>query len=178
LGSGIELKEAAQFSFPNIVNPGSEGMIPSGDREVILELILLLIRLLRYVDVCSETDVGGKGNRRDLLIGINQVVPILVADGSGVNYCVAERRIESDVAKLQPVLCKVALGQIVSVPRLIIHSKIVLVIVANEQVVPGVESVIDTHTYSSVVIWQRNDLRRYRSGKCATRTNWARERRH
>src|SRR5258707_10484386 len=84
----IKLKEPAELPLPNIVKTSPEGVITSGDRKIILQLIFSLIGLLRHICVgtkcdCSSTTTKDKG--WDLIVSIYQVVPILIAYRGGVN---------------------------------------------------------------------------------------------
>src|ERR1700730_2952027 len=74
----IELEEAAQFPFPDIVGPGPEGVLASSNRKIVFELIFRLIRLLRHVCIRAEAYVGRKRKQRDFALGINNVVPVLI----------------------------------------------------------------------------------------------------
>ena len=84
----------------------------------------------------------------------------MISDRSGINYSVADHRIESDVGKLQSVFCKVAFTKIISVARLVVPADILLIVIANEHVVLRVESMIDSHVHTRIRIWQRYDRRR------------------
>src|SRR5207244_2723120 len=117
---GIEFKESTKLPLPNIINTSPKGVIASGDREIILELILRLVRLLWHVGVRAKADASRKCKQRNFALSINQVIPILITDCSGVNYGVTECRIKSQVGKLEPVCRKVAFSQIISVPGLVV----------------------------------------------------------
>src|SRR6266568_827073 len=106
----IEFKESAKLSFPNIINTGPNGVFAPGDREIILELILRLVGLLRHVCICAEADAGRECKQRDFAVGINQVIPVLITDGSRINYSATQYRVQCEVAKLESVFRKVALS--------------------------------------------------------------------
>src|SRR6266542_842790 len=163
---GIEFKESTKLPFPNIIEPSPKGMVASSNREIVFELILLLVRLLRHVCIRAEADAGWEGKQWNLCVCINQVIPVLIPDRSGIHYRVAQRRIESEVAKLESVFREVTLSQIISVARLIVFSEIFLVAVADEHAVLRVEGVINSNIHTRVLIWQRYDRRRHSAEAC------------
>src|SRR5207302_2534310 len=99
LQCGIEFKEASKFRLPQIIEACSVGVLAPGDREIILELILRLVRLLRHVRVRAKSDGGGKYKGRDLLVGVNQIIPVLITDRGGVDHCAAKRRVQRDISQ-------------------------------------------------------------------------------
>src|SRR5882724_3881781 len=86
----IEFKESTKLPFPDIVGSGSESVLASGNREIVLELILRLVGLLGHVCVRPEANAARKGKQRDFALGINNVVPVLITDRSGINYRAAQ----------------------------------------------------------------------------------------
>ena len=52
----VKFEKATKLSLPQIIEPGSIGVLASGDREIIFELIFLLVGLLRHIRVRSESD--------------------------------------------------------------------------------------------------------------------------
>ena len=99
LQGGIKLKEAAKFWLPQIIEASSEGMVASSNREVILELVLCLVRLLRHVGVRAKGDASWECKCRNLLVGVNQVVPVLITDSSSIDDGTTKHRIQSNVSQ-------------------------------------------------------------------------------
>src|SRR5437016_2414831 len=91
----IEFKESTKFPFPHIIHARPKGVVASANREIVLELILRLVGLLRHVCVRAKADVGRKCKQRNFAVSINQVVPVLITDCSGINHGATECRIKS-----------------------------------------------------------------------------------
>src|SRR5262245_29935830 len=116
----VELEEAAQFRLPKEVKAGLESVPTPDNREVVAELKLALIGLLRHVNVRAEEDASGESHVRNFLRAVNQVVPVLEADRERVDDIRSQGRIERRAGDLQFVRGEVAARQVVGRARLVV----------------------------------------------------------
>ena len=95
---GVELEEAAKLRLPDVIEAGLEAVVAPDDGYVVAQLPLLLDRLLGNVGVRSKVDASRESECRHFGLGINQVVPILVAQGQGVNHMRGKDGVERCIA--------------------------------------------------------------------------------
>src|SRR6185295_8256437 len=110
-------------------------MITTSDRQVVLELILALVRLLRHVDVSAKANPGRETEERAGGFGVNQVVPVLIARSERIDHSIVQLRRQRHVRELQLIPRKVPFGQVITLARLVVASNIKLIAVAEEDVI-------------------------------------------
>src|SRR5260370_985997 len=156
-------RQAVWVRFHDRIEAGLEAVAALGDGNVILELPFLLNRLLRNVCVRSKGDVSGKGERRYLLFRVDQVVPILVAGGQGVDHSRRQNRVQRGIADDEMVSGEVARRQIVRAAGLVVVPSVVLRAIADKQVVPVIKVVVVAPRITPVKVQGRNRGGRGRS---------------
>ena len=98
---------------------------------VVAKLEFPLIGLLWNVDVGAKPFASGKSHVRNLKLAVDQIVPILVAEGEAVDQGVGKHRVQGEIRNLQVVLGEVAAGEIALLVRLIIQAVVRLRTVAD-----------------------------------------------
>ena len=134
-------------------------MIATIDREVILELVFDLIRLLRNVNVRAKADSGRESERRRFLFAVDQIVPVLLACSERIYDRGTERRVQGHVAEKQTILGEVSLRQINARRGLVVQTKVRLIVEREKDAVIRIEGVIDARVNSPVVVRRRQKLR-------------------
>ncbi len=152
----VELEEAAELRLPQIIEAGPESVVAMRDGEVVLELVLGLIGLLRHVGVRAEADAGRESEERNFLVRVNQVVPVLVADRRRVHNSRREDGVQRRVGDDELVRREIAFGQVNALARLVVEAGVALVAVAEEGRVLGAEGVVQARVPARVVIGRRN----------------------
>ena len=131
------------------------------DGKVVAKLPLLLNGLLGHVCIGTEADGGStapwEGERGDLLLRVDQVVPILVADGQGVHHMRGQDRIECGIADDEMVGGEVAGCQVVGTTRLVVVSGVVLRTIADKQAVLASEAMVISARVAPIKVgrWNR-----------------------
>ena len=133
------------------------------NREIILELILSLIRLLRHVNICAEANAGRERKERHFVVGVDQIVPVGISNGGRIDDSTGECGVERDVSQQQSVLGEIAFAQVVSLARLIIQPQIFLVVETGEDVVLRIKGVIDARIDTPIIVRSRQNCRRVRT---------------
>ena len=86
------MKESAQLGFIHEIDAHLKGMLALVDGEVVTELEFRLVRLLGNVWIRPQLRIR-EADIRDLVVGINQVIPVLISEGKRVDYGGSDHRI-------------------------------------------------------------------------------------
>ena len=163
----VELEEAAKLRLPDIVEAGFEAMVAHDDGKVVAKLPFLLDGLLRHVRVRTEADGSSpatwESERWNLLLRVDQVVPILVAHGNSVDQAWCQNRVQGSVADNEVVGGEVAGRQIVGAGGLVVVPGVALPAVADKQTMLVVEAMVIATRITPIEVRRRNRRNRVRT---------------
>ncbi len=148
-------EEAAQRGLPQIVETELIGVLAGGDRHIVLELPFPLVALLRHVGVGAE---GGrrKVEGRNLVVRVDQVVPILVTDRRRVHNPRRQHRVQRRIGDDELVGGEIPGREVAVRTYLIVQPAVVLIGVAQRKVVTVVEAMIEPAVVAPVEIGRRD----------------------